>query len=320
MNKYDGKPVFAGEILLCEDNRMNQELISERFARAGLKTVIAENGKDGVNMVENRIKNGMPLFAMIFMDIHMPVMNGLQAAAEISTLKTGVPIIAMTANVSPADREIYSAHGMHDCLGKPFTAQQLSDCLIKYLTPVSLKDEGEAPVRRDDERLKIKLIHNFMRNNETKYQEIVKAIDEGDIRLAHRLAHTLKGNAGIMGKARLQRAAESVEHLLSNEETEINRFTMSVLEAELEAVLGEYAPLIDEIPLFDEIKPEKLDEGKIQALFVELEALLDGGSMECLNLIYSLRLIPGSEELIQQMEHFEFEKALETLVKLKEEM
>jgi len=291
MNKPVGKPVFEGEVLLCEDDRMNQELISERFARAGLRTVIAENGKDGVDIVEGRIKNGMPPFALIFMDIHMPVMDGLAAAAEINKLNTGTPIIALTANTTPADREKYSAHGIPYCLGKPFTARNLSDCLMKYLTPVRPRSADEALIQGDDERLKIRLIHNFMRNNETKYQEIAKAIDEGDIKLAHILAHTLKGNAAIMGKTRLKSAAENVEHLLAGEENQVNRFTMSVLEAELDAVLEEYAPLISEAPLFAEIKPEKLDERKIQELFEELEALLDGGSMDCLNLIYSLRLV-----------------------------
>jgi len=317
MNKSSEKPSFEGEVLLCEDNRMSQELISERLAKVGLETVIAENGKEGIEMVEGRQKKGLPPFALIFMDIHMPGMDGITAAAEIRKLNTGTPIIAITANITPADQEHYSASGMDYCLGKPFTSNQLIDCLMKYLKPASPRPAGEARPSLDDEALKIKLIHNFVRNNETKYLEIARAIDKGDIAQAHRLAHTLKGNAAILGKNRLKKAAEDVERMLASAEPQINRFTLSLLETELDVVFDEYAPLLAEAPPV-ETTPVNLDKIKPRELFEELETLLDGGCTECLNLIHSLRLIPGSEELIQQMEHFEFERALTTLEQLKE--
>ncbi|MCL2441059.1 MAG: ATP-binding protein [Treponema sp.] len=127
------KPSFDHEVLLCEDNEMNQMVIREHLKRVGIKTVIAENGKAGVDIIKNRINNGEKPFDLIFMDMYMPVMDGLEATAEIKKIITSTPIIAMTANVMTEDQEVYKAGGMDDYLGKPFTSQELWRCLIKYL-------------------------------------------------------------------------------------------------------------------------------------------------------------------------------------------
>jgi len=129
-------PVFEGEILLCEDNFINQQIICEQLTRVGLKTVIAGNGKIGVEMVQRRLHTGEKLFDMIFMDIHMPVMDGLEAASRILALNTGIPIAAITANIMPNDLEVYKMNGMHDCVGKPFSSQELWRCLGKYFKPI----------------------------------------------------------------------------------------------------------------------------------------------------------------------------------------
>jgi signal transduction histidine kinase/CheY-like chemotaxis protein len=139
MHEFD-MPTFEGEILLCEDNEMNQQVICEHLSRVGLKTTVAENGKVGVQMVEDRINNGEKMFDLVFMDIHMPVMDGLEAAGEISKLDGDLPIVAMTANIMSNDKEIYRMNGMTDCVNKPFTSQELWKCLIKYFMPQEKKD------------------------------------------------------------------------------------------------------------------------------------------------------------------------------------
>jgi CheY-like chemotaxis protein len=66
----------------------------------------------------------------------MPVMDGIEASKEIIKLNIGIPIVAMTANIMTDDREVYKATGMLDCVGKPFTSQELWRCLLKFLMPV----------------------------------------------------------------------------------------------------------------------------------------------------------------------------------------
>jgi CheY-like chemotaxis protein len=328
MNEHIGRPSFQGEILLCEDNKMNQELICERLAKAGLKTVVAENGKEGVEMALSRIQNNTKPFDLILMDIYMPVMGGLEAAVEIGKLNTGTPIVAMTPNNEPADREQYAAHGMADCLNKPFTSPELVTCLAKYLKPASRDSVDAQDIDSlSEEKLIMKLIHSFVRNNKNKFSQITSAIDSGDIKLAHRLAHTLKGNAGMLGKIPLQKVAEEMENLLKDGENRVNPFIMGVFETELDAVLSEYSMLIaEEAALSCEGKPPaakheplQVDREKARKLFEDLGICLDGGSLECLDLIGELRKIPNTGELIQQMEFFEFNAAMETLARLKEE-
>lgn len=71
------------------------------------------------------------------MDIHMPVMDGLEATRELRRLGNPSPIIALTANIMKHDRENYLLHGIEYCLGKPFKAQELWACLLQHLEDVS---------------------------------------------------------------------------------------------------------------------------------------------------------------------------------------
>jgi CheY-like chemotaxis protein/HPt (histidine-containing phosphotransfer) domain-containing protein len=334
MHNQMGKPVFKGEILLCEDNKMNQEIFGGWLAKVGLTAAVAENGKEGVEMAASRIQNGKKPFDLIFMDIHMPVMNGLEAATEIGKLNAGTPIVATTSNDSPAEREQYAVHGMSVCLHKPFTMAEMIDCLKKYLTPVN-RDADEPQYTHDtdfwsEETLKTRMIRSFMHNNAAVYTEIVNAINHNDFTLAHRLVHSLKGNAGLLGKTRLQQAAGDAEDRLADAKRPVNRQVLDTLKAELDAVLQEYEPLMI---AEDAFSPETiaakmtfgcLDEETTVVLLTELEDLLEGGSLESLKRIEFLRRIPSHDErlvgdLIHQIEYFEFDAAMKTLAQLKKE-
>jgi PAS domain S-box-containing protein len=234
------KPVFEGEVLLCEDNVMNQQVICEHLSRVGLKTVVADNGKIGVEMVQNRKEKGDKQFDLIFMDMHMPVMDGLEATEKINQLNINVPIVAMTANIMSDDRELYKSSGISDCVGKPFTSQELWHCLMKYFKPL-LNGAAQKNMRFDTEMdFEKTLMQLFVRNNQNKYEDIVDALKAGDVTLAHRLAHTLKGNAGQLGRVLLQKAAADVERQLKDGENLVTAQQMAALESELTAALSQF--------------------------------------------------------------------------------
>jgi len=235
------KPAFEGEVLLCEDNPMNQQVICEHLSRVGLQTVVADNGRIGVNMVKERQDSGAKQFDLIFMDIHMPVMDGLEASSRILELNSGVPIIAITANLMSNDRDIYRTSGMFDCIGKPFTSQELWRCLMKYLTPVSTALKDKNAVMEAEAEFQKTLQVYFYKSNQNKYREILSALEEGDIELAHRLTHTLKGNAGQLGKTILQKAAGDVERQLKHGKNAVSMDQLNILESELNMVLNEFA-------------------------------------------------------------------------------
>jgi len=236
------KPVFNGEVLLCEDTDMNQQVIYEHLARVGIKAVIAENGRVGYEAVKSRMDKNEKQFDLVFMDIHMPEMDGLEAAAKITELNLGIPIVAMTANIMYNDREIYRKSGMYDCVGKPFTSQELWRCLMKYLTPISF---GNAESAGDDKNTvdweyQMKLQQLFVQNNRNKYDEITDALEAGDISKAHRMAHSLKSNAEQIGKIILQKAAADVELKLKEGKNQVTGEHLKMLKTELDLVLNEF--------------------------------------------------------------------------------
>jgi signal transduction histidine kinase/CheY-like chemotaxis protein len=244
------KPLFEGEVLICEDDFMKQEVIREHLSKVGLKTEIVGNGLLGVEMIKRRVNKSEKLFDLILMDMHMPVMDGLEAAIEIVKLGVKIPIIALTANIMTDEIETYKKHGITDWVGKPFTSQELWRCLIKYLKPLNTLESqkrihGEANLDSDIE-FKKSLEKYFVKTNINKYEEICKFIEEGDIKQAHRLVHALRGNAGQIGKNDLQSAANVVEHQLTDGTNTATPEQMIELKKELDSVLTEFMPLLNE--------------------------------------------------------------------------
>ena len=309
------RPHFEGEVLVCEDNNMNQQVICEHLARVGLRGFIANNGREGVQAIRDRVNNGEKPFDLIFMDIHMPVMDGIEAASKINDLNMQTPIVAMTANVMANEKAIYRANGMPECLNKPFTSHELWDCLMKYIQPVDFSCTDKTIAEEEDSMLLKQLKENFARSNQNTFSEIKEAIDNGDIRLAHRLSHTLKSNAGQIGEKNLQKAAAAAENRLKDGENTITAKQLDLLEAELRLVLDEMAPLL--------VKPNQKADDKAfgaksrEKLLKRLETLLKNRNPECLNLLDSLRAIPEAEKLARQIEDLEFKKAAATLAELK---
>ncbi|MCL2792666.1 MAG: ATP-binding protein [Spirochaetaceae bacterium] len=339
------KPVFKGEVLLCEDNAMNQRVICEHLERVGLKTVVADNGEIGVTMVRDRKEKGGEQFNLIFMDIHMPVMDGLEAAAKIIELNPEIPIVALTANIMPSDKEAYNQSGMKDCVGKPFTSQELWRCLMKYFEPISWQHVDEGNRAKSEAELWQKLTGSFVKDNRNRLSEIETAINTGDIKLAHRLVHTLKSNAGQLGKTLLQQAAANVEHQLKDGKNLVTEEQLKILETELNTALAE---LDEDLALSldksseaaSQSKGEQkyLDTKSVQKLIEKLELLLDMGNPDCLQLVNDIHRIPepcaeplsddGSSsqasglkaKVIQQIEDFDFVHAIVTLAEFKKRL
>jgi HPt (histidine-containing phosphotransfer) domain-containing protein len=245
----------------------------------------------------------------------MPVMDGLETTAKILELDASIPIVALTANVMSHDHDVYKTIGIRDCVGKPFTSQELWRCLMVYFEPVTWQREDINQRKQADNELKQKLIDNFVKNNQEKYKEINDALNEGDIKLAHRLVHTLKSTAGSLDKVLLQQAAAEVESCLAGGENHVTPQQLKMLKTELVAALAELTPFVSKPrPSADSLEMLSIEASR--ELLGKLEPLLIKGSTECLKMIETLRTVPGSEELIRQIEDFDFKLAHGTLKKL----
>ncbi|MNN06641.1 Sensory/regulatory protein RpfC [compost metagenome] len=117
------------KILVAEDNDINQLVLRKMLEKMGHNVVIVNNGFEVIQAV------AYETFDLIFMDMHMPGMNGLEASKILhETLPPGkIPlIIAVTANVLKGDREQCIAAGMQDYVTKPIKSQIISEMIDKY--------------------------------------------------------------------------------------------------------------------------------------------------------------------------------------------
>jgi len=248
-------------------------------------------------------------------------MDGIEAATKIGALNTGTPIVAVTANIMASELEKYKKNGMPDCLGKPFTSQDLWRVLLKYLTPVSSCAVNKNDARTQDE-LRKKLRVNFVKQNQNMYSDIAGAVAAGDKKLAHRLAHSLKGNAGMIGETKLLAAASAVENLLKDMvNTDNTGGGVSAFEDAMNLLQIEYTSVLEELKPLLNVKPaevtEKLNIEQASAVFEKLEPLLENLDSGCLRLLDDIRAIAGTEELVRRIEDYDFESAAKTLAELK---
>jgi CheY-like chemotaxis protein len=240
-------------------------------------------------------------------------MDGIEATQKIIELNLNIPIVALTANIMTHDTALYKQTGMHDHLSKPFTSQELWRCLMKYFKPLSWQKENNEQILKDENKLREKLISNFVKSNKNFSQEISDAIKSDDIKLAHRLSHTLKGNAGQLHKTLLQRAAEDVEMQLVGGKNNLQPGQLDALKIELDTVLAEFAPMLEA----SSAAGEALSNEETLALFERLAPLLIDSNPEAGDYTDLLRQVKGCDELIQQIESFDFKPAVKTLAKLK---
>ena len=121
-------------ILVVEDNAVNRKVVIAQLKRLGYVDVdMAMNGLEAVEKVKRNEDGG---YALIFMDISMPVMDGLEATHRIRNLQgkvRNIPIIALTASVSSRDRTRCIECGMSDFLMKPLRNVELAAMLRKWL-------------------------------------------------------------------------------------------------------------------------------------------------------------------------------------------
>ena len=114
-------------VLIVEDNPVNRKLIEMMFNSLGLSSEMAENGQEALDMV----KAGN--FHMVFMDLQMPVMDGIEATRRILEEVDHRPvIIALTANSTEDDRNMAMDVGMNDFMTKPLKINELRQMIIKW--------------------------------------------------------------------------------------------------------------------------------------------------------------------------------------------
>ncbi|OUR81882.1 hypothetical protein A9Q82_08730 [Cycloclasticus sp. 46_120_T64] len=170
-------------ILLAEDNLVNQDVAKDMLEQLGNQVDIANNGLEAVSMVQNR------RYDVIFMDIHMPQMDGIEATHKIRRLQQAqgrrTPIIALTANAMSGDRARFLAEGMDGYLSKPFNKAALAEILVlndpaaKQIERSNIESvQKEAPAVALDPQVFSQLAESYQGTRAKKLLRLVAAYQE----------------------------------------------------------------------------------------------------------------------------------------------
>lgn len=205
-------------ILVAEDNVVNQKLAVRMLDRLGYQPDVVSNGQEAVTAFERES------YAAIVMDCQMPTMDGYAATRSIrkqeqesgdAQKRAHIPIIALTANAMPGDRERCKAAGMDDYLSKPVKTDDLGLILQRW-APLPTAADAPAPMPRremsmgdarvfdaaamlanigGDAELFDQLIRLFLDRHGILMKDIETAIGQADASALERAAHSLKGTA-----------------------------------------------------------------------------------------------------------------------------
>ena len=130
-------------VLLAEDNDINALLARTVLEKSGMRVQRVRNGSEAIIAARKASSGGARGFDLVLMDIHMPGMDGVEAARHIRKLYPGEaaagagrpPIVALTANAFAEDRASYLAAGLDDYLAKPFEREDLTALLLRWRSP-----------------------------------------------------------------------------------------------------------------------------------------------------------------------------------------
>lgn len=143
---------LSGKILVVDDLRDMRVLVGHFISTCGPQVEFASNGRDALSRIEAELANGKS-FDLVFMDIHMPVLDGLQATPLIRQAGYTGPLVALTAAHMKGDTERFLEAGFNYCLSKPIYYDQIRSCLKKFLPDQSASATELSDVERSKEIL-----------------------------------------------------------------------------------------------------------------------------------------------------------------------
>ena len=218
------------KILVAEDNAINQKLILKVLEKMGYKADVAANGLEVIDALHNK------QYEIIFMDVQMPEMNGLDATKEIRKIwdEADQPaIIAMTANAMDGDKEMCLEAGMDDYISKPIHVGEVKKALIKYGEKTDNSVETFEPAKKpignrnvvdvlntemidsifmlDGGNFISELFNSFADQFPIKVEELYGFIKKDDFTNLELVSHEVKGSGANIGARSLSEICYTIE-------------------------------------------------------------------------------------------------------------
>jgi len=212
----------AARVLVAEDHEVNRELARVLLERCGCEVVTTVDGAEALQAAT------ASAFDLIFLDLQMPNLNGLEAARRMRSQGVRAPLIAMSASVLSQEREQCRKAGMNDFLPKPFRKSDVQELLARYLagrfraeaTPESAAagepgrvfDQQQALAAcLGDRAVLARLLGAFLAKLQEQLPAIRGAARSGDAEKVRQEAHALKGAALNLHAAELSEQAAALE-------------------------------------------------------------------------------------------------------------
>lgn len=231
VKNYFGKT--RPKVLIVDDNAVNRQVASEILKKAGCSVTLLSSGKEAIKTLKNYV------FDIIFMDIQMPEMDGIEATKRIKALeiKHLAPIVAMTAYSMREDKDKFMKQGLDDYISKPIKANLLITKVKEWISkdrtgPVLEEVKAVEEVSKTinysildqlkkyggDEMVK-NTLSDFEVESETQINSLIPDAKEKNYKDILSKLHTLKGNAGTLGIEKVAEIAASIEAKLKGNDS-----------------------------------------------------------------------------------------------------
>jgi signal transduction histidine kinase/DNA-binding response OmpR family regulator len=244
------------KVLVVDDDNTNLQVAKLRLEKMNLEVTLADSGFSAIKAFQESH------FDLIFMDCHMPEMDGYATTKMIRDIESDqavekyIPIIALSANVmDDADKQCFTA-GMDDYLSKPIIIPEIVEILQKWLlndlqkvSEESKENETSEPMQDEDyidlgiireligddcPEVEQSLLTTFLHDSTRRYQEMKEAFDSSDLKKINYLSHTIRGGAGNIGAKLIYKTCGIIEKLsLQKDLTPISRH-LELLATEVE--------------------------------------------------------------------------------------
>jgi CheY-like chemotaxis protein/HPt (histidine-containing phosphotransfer) domain-containing protein len=248
------EPPQSLRVLLVEDNRVNRIFASDLLESRGHEVILAENGRVALEYLVTHAVD------VVLMDIQMPVMDGLAATRAIRAghldIDPGLPVVGLSAYAMDQERERFLAAGFDDYITKPIDVEAFFAVVARVLarrgrTPVGAREAGRetppppidiqalAAQYRGKAGLLTRVGREFVASVPEQLESLREAMDQGDLAVCERVAHTLKGNAAMFGASAMRGlAAEAEQAAAAGDTARLSELAPPLGQACREAVCG----------------------------------------------------------------------------------
>ncbi|HCZ13806.1 MAG TPA: hypothetical protein DHV85_04225 [Candidatus Accumulibacter sp.] len=340
----------GARVLLAEDDRLSQEVARELMLSAGLKVDVVADGQQAVARVSAATPGSDDDYALVLMDMQMPVMDGLAASRAIRRLpgRESLPIVAITANAFADDRQRCLDAGMSDHLAKPVDPNRLYEMLQHWLPAPSAAAPSSvaSPLQESaiaGQRITLRRITGLdvdaglqaADGDRSLYRRLLQMLasqhggDAGRLRAhlaadeqaaARRLVHTLKGVAATVGATTLREQALALELALRDQAPATAlAAAIDALESTLVTLAGAISSVESSQPPPTERQHLPADQERVEEMIAQLDSLLAEDDTRACDLwcesasLFETALGPVAGRLGSAIENFDFARALETL-------